>query len=161
MRTTVRHNRIYKLIICMSMVVCLDAFPEAACAQSPADNLERWASPRDYIAGTERTRLKATQTLGVAKGRVIIAYLSIGCGDCDAVVPALNKLSERYKVIGVVIATNSEAEGWRKKHKAVFPVRAVSERTFEHLGAAVLPTLVLFENGKAVGARAPSLEEGK
>ena len=137
------------------------ASPLAARTQGKAAVQEHWASPREYIAGTERSRLKAVRALGLARGRCIIAYLSMGCSDCNAVVPALNVLAETSKVTGVAIASPEEIEQWRRKYGAKFPVRSVSEQTFEDLGAVVLPTIVLFENGRATGARAPSLEDSK
>lgn len=156
-----RYGRALIVIQILLAAAALAAAPIAARTQGKPAAQEHWASPREYIAGTERSRLKAARSLGLARGRRIIAYLSMGCSDCVAVVPALNTLAASSKVVGVAIATPVEIEQWRKRHGANFPIRPVSENTFEELGAVVLPTIVLFENGKATGARAPSLEEGK
>ena len=166
-----RHDRARRLIHCLLMLALLatatlgakpqDKRPQDRLLQDKSGAAEQWASPREYIAGTERSRLTATKSLGAASGRWIIAYLSIGCSDCDAVVPSLNSMAARSRVLGVAVANEKQIEQWRKKHNAAFPVRRVSERTFEDLGAVVLPTIVLFENGQATGARAPSLEDTK
>ena len=158
MSTNRRHDRAHNLIRCLLALALCTASAIASHRQGDTHGQQKWASPREYIAGTERSRLKAAKALGAARGRWIIAYLSIGCSDCDAVVPSLNAMAASDNLLGVAIATNQQIEAWRKKHNATFPVRSVSERTFEDLGAAVLPTIVLFENGKATGARAPSLE---
>jgi len=143
-------------VIAMTLATPLGARPQA---KKPAS--QQWASPREYIAGTGRSRLKAARSIGAGRGAWIIAYLGIGCRDCDAVVPALNTLAASNRVIGVAIASQGEIEQWRSYHQARFPVRAVSERTFEDFGAVVLPTIVRFDNGKATGARAPSMERGR
>lgn len=142
----------------LAVAAIIMATPLAARPQDKMPARQQWASPREYIAGTERSRLKSARSIGAGRGAWIIAYLGIGCRDCDAVVPALNTLAASNRVIGVAIASQGEIEQWRSYHQARFPVRAVSEQTFEDFGAVVLPTIVRFENGKATGARAPSME---
>lgn len=142
-------------VISLVLLACAPA--PARQAQAQIDGLN-WASPKEYIAGTEKSRLRAARALGFARGRWIVAYISTGCRDCDAVVPALNNLAKSNRVVAITVADAREAKEWGNRLGASFPIKSVSESRFEELGAVVMPTVVLFVDGKAQGARAPSLE---
>jgi thiol-disulfide isomerase/thioredoxin len=90
-----------------------------------------------------------------------VGYFSAYCPDCDRAAIELNKTAEHERVLGVTIAAAETALKWKQELGLRYRVISVSERTFEDLGAVILPTVVLFEDGEAKGAYTPSMGERK
>jgi hypothetical protein len=121
----------------------------------------KWKKAEECIAGTPSSRRRAARRLGFHRGRWIVAYFSAYCSDCDKVAIELIKTAEIERVLGITIASAESAKKWKRALRLNYRVISVSERTFEDLGAVVLPTLVLFVNGEAKGAYAPPMGEKK
>ena len=90
-----------------------------------------------------------------------MAYFSAYCSDCDKVAVELKEIAEVERVLGVTIAPAESPRKWKQELRLNYPVISVSEQIFEDLGAVILPTLVLFEDGEAKGAYIPSMGEKK
>ncbi|MGH9829949.1 MAG: hypothetical protein ACREDR_42600 [Blastocatellia bacterium] len=124
-----------------------------------------FARPDKYIAGTPRTRLDALRNLKTAspanRGRWVIAYFSISCADCDRTARALNAYAATERIIAVAAAPAEDVNRWSSALGLKYPVFAVDDDTLERLGAIVYPTVVLFVDGKATGARCPSMERNR
>lgn len=73
----------------------------------------------------------------------------------------MKKTAETERVLGVTLAPAESARKWKRELGLNYPVISVSEKTFEDLGAVILPTLVLFEDGEARGAYTHSTGEIK
>lgn len=121
----------------------------------------KWKKAEECIAGTNISRRRAARRLGFHHGRWVVAYFSAYCSDCDKAAVELNKTAEIEHVLGVTIAPAESARKWKRELGLNYPVISVSEQTFEDLGAVILPTLVLFEDGEAKGAYTPSIGEKK
>jgi hypothetical protein len=119
----------------------------------------RWRKPEECIAGTPASRRRAARSLGVGRGRWVVAYFSAYCSDCDRAAVELNRVAGSERVLGLTLAPAAIAKRWRQELGLKYRVISVSERTFEDLGAVILPTVVLFEDGEAKGAYTPSVEE--
>jgi hypothetical protein len=98
--------------------------------------------------------------LNAVRGRWIIVYLSIQCGDCDRVARLLNRYVGHERILGIAQGSPEEVEQWANGLHLAFPVKSVSAATLEELGAVILPAIVLYVNGIARGSRAPSTEAG-
>jgi hypothetical protein len=119
----------------------------------------KWKKPEECIAGTPSSHRRAARKLGFHRGRWIVAYFSAYCSDCDKVAIELKKTVEIERVLGITMASPESTKKWRRELRLNYRVISVSERTFEELGAVILPTLVLFLNGEAIGAYAPLMGE--
>jgi thiol-disulfide isomerase/thioredoxin len=126
-----------------------------------ANDKIKWKQAGEYIAGTPASRRRAAKKLGFDRGRWIIAYFSAYCLDCDKIAVKLNELVDQEQVLGLTIAPTEAANRWKQELGIKYRVLSVSERMFEDLGAVILPTVVLFEDGEAKGAYAPSMGEKK
>jgi hypothetical protein len=121
----------------------------------------KWKKVEECIAGTPVSRRRAARRLGIHRGRWVVAYFSAYCSDCDKAAVELKKTAETECVLGVTIAPAESARKWKRELGLNYRVISVSEQTFEDLGAVILPTLVLFEDGEAKGAYMPSTGEKK
>jgi hypothetical protein len=128
--------------------------------EQPGEKI-KWKKIEECIAGTPVSRRRAARRLGFDRGRWVVAYFSAYCSDCDKAAVELNKTAEVERVLGVTIAPTESARKWRQELRLNYPVISVSEKTFEDLGAVILPTLVLFEDGEAKGAYTPSTGDRK
>jgi hypothetical protein len=156
--------------ICSFVIICLfnlSAFalvlPASGLAIQRSQISERigWKKVEECIAGTPNSHRRAARRLGFHRGRWIVAYFSAYCSDCDKAAIELKKTAEAERVLGITIASAESAKKWKRELGLNYRVISVSERTFEDLGAVILPTLVLFEDGKATGAYTPSMGEKK
>jgi hypothetical protein len=137
-----------------------DLSPNELSAQDEqANEIIKWKKAGECIAGTPVSRQRAAHSLGFHRGRWIVAYFSAYCLDCDKAAVKLNELVDRERVLGVTIAPAETARRWKQELGIKYRVISVSERIFEDLGAVILPTVVLFENGEAKGAYTPSMGE--
>ena len=121
----------------------------------------KWKKVEECIAGTPMSRRRAARRLGIHRGRWVVAYFSAYCSDCDKAAVELKKTAETECVLGVTIAPAESARKWKRELGLNYRVISVSEQTFEDLGAVILPTLVLFQDGEAKGAYMPSIGEKK
>ena len=156
-------RRQLQITYALGMFSMLLAMPTSACPISPRSNMARaitWAAPTKYIAGTPSSRKRALKELNAVKGRWIVVYLSIQCGDCARVARLLNRYAGRERVLGVAQGSPEEVEQWANSLHLAYQVKSVSSKTLEELGAVILPTIVLYVNGIARGSRAPSTEAG-
>jgi hypothetical protein len=156
-----------KASIMFIALVCLTASAANLPSTSPAaerqqtDDKITWKKAEEFIAGTPASRRRAAHKLGFGRGRWIVAYFSAYCLDCDKAAVKLNDLKDQEQVLGLTIAPAETAEKWKQELGIKYRVLSVSERMFEDLGAVILPTVVLFEDGEAKGAYAPSMGEKK
>jgi hypothetical protein len=138
----------------------LQAFATVPSLQCETPRPIIWATPTKYIAGTPSSRKRALKELNVVRGRWVVAYLSIQCGDCDRVARLLNRYVGLERILGVAQGSPEEVEQWANSLHLAYQVKSVSSKTLEELGAVILPTIVLYVNGIATGSRAPSTEAG-
>ena len=156
-----------KASIIFTVLVCLTASAASLSSISPDAELQQtndkimWKKAGEFIAGTPASRRRAAHKLGFDRGRWIVAYFSAYCLDCDKTAVKLNDLVDQERVLGLTIAPAEAAEKWKQELGIKYPILSVSERMFEDLGAVILPTVVLFEDGEAKGAYAPSMGEKK
>ena len=116
-----------------------------------------WKEAGECLAGTPASRRRAARRLGFDRGRWIVAYFSAYCLDCDKAAVKLNELINQERILGLTIAPAGTANRWKHELGIKYRVLSVSERMFEDLGAVILPTVVLFEDGEAKGAYTPSM----
>lgn len=153
--------------LAIATVICMTAFalviPTNGLAtqrEQPSEKI-KWKKVEECIAGTPISRRRAARRLGFHRGRWVVAYFSAYCSDCDKAAVELKKTAEIKRVLAVTIAPAESARKWKRELGLNYPVISVSEQTFEELGAVILPTLVLFEDGEAKGAYTPSIGEKK
>lgn len=159
----VRHLRGFAIATLFSMTAFALVLPSNGLAiqREQQSGKIKWKKVEECIAGTPISRRRAAHRLGFHRGRWIAAYFSAYCSDCDKAAVELKKTVETDRVLGVTIAPAESAKKWKQELGLNYPVVSVSERTFEELGAVILPTLVLFEDGEAKGAYTPSTGEKK
>jgi hypothetical protein len=121
----------------------------------------KWRKVEECIAGTPTSRHRAARRLGFHRGRWVVAYFSAYCSDCDRAAVELKRIAETERVLAVTLAPPESARKWKRELRLNYPVISVSEKTFEDLGAVILPTIVLFEDGEAKVAYTPSAGEKK
>ena len=119
-----------------------------------------WASPSKYLAGTTESRSRSARTLGIDHGRWVVIYLTLDCSDCERAARMLDKYADIEHIIGVAVAPREDIARWVASLQLHYPVKPIDERCMEDLGATLFPTIVLFEDSRARGARAPSMEKG-
>jgi thiol-disulfide isomerase/thioredoxin len=147
----------------VSLIAFALAFPTSGLAIQREQTSEKieWRRIAECIAGTPISHRRAARKLGFDRGRWVVAYFSAYCSDCDKAAVELNKTAQVERVLAVTIAPAESARKWKLELGLEYPVISVSEKTFEDLGAVILPTLVLFEDGEAKGAYTPSIGEKK
>jgi hypothetical protein len=153
----------FTIFASISMVAFALVLPASGLAirrQQLSEKIE-WRKVEECIAGTPVSRRRAARRLGFHRGRWVVAYFSAYCSDCDKVALELKKTAEVERVLGFTIAPSESARKWKQELGLNYPVISVSEKIFEDLGAVILPTLVLFEDGEAKGAYTPSTGDKK
>ena len=148
-------------VVLLNLIVCTDALQARSLNwQSDQENKRiEWESPEKCIAGTPDSHRRAARRLGINRGRWVVAYLSAYCADCDKAAVELNSVAESEQVVGLTLAPAAIAKKWRQELGLKYRVISVSARTFEELGAVILPTIVLLEDGEAKGAYTPFMEQ--
>ncbi|MGH9763681.1 MAG: hypothetical protein ACREDR_32865, partial [Blastocatellia bacterium] len=67
-----------------------------------------WTKPQKYLAGTLSSRRDALKSLHADRGRWIVAYFSVNCGDCDRTARSLNSYASEQRILAVASAPAEE-----------------------------------------------------
>jgi hypothetical protein len=93
------------------------------------------------------------------KGKYIIALFGLDCGECERAAKSLTTYTGRdVKIIGLVYAYPQQTVQWCSQLGLKYEVRSVGHEVFDDLGAVFLPTIILVEDGRALGCRVPAME---
>jgi len=91
----------------------------------------------------------------VMKGRVLLIFLTRGCGACKKEIPniteALPSLAAKMSVYGVYIEDRSDVEAFIEENQIKFPILLDrGGRIFADLGITLIPAKVLMQDGTII-----------
>lgn len=154
-------------VICSQMILAFLLVPSAwSQTKLPEESSVRvkaagitFYGTRHLLSATQQTMKRGLQREKLDKGKYIIALFGLDCGECERAAKSLTTYTGRdVKIIGLVYAYPQQTVKWCSQLGLKYEVRSVGHEVFDDLGAVFLPTIILVEDGRALGCRVPAME---